>query len=77
MELDFPGGAQLVLESNETPKQILSFYKREMEKEGWSVRLEREDLLSFFKDNRGLMIQTEGSLEGETQVTLFTGELYS
>jgi hypothetical protein len=32
---------------------------------------------SFFKDKRGLMIQTEGSLEGKTRVTLVTGELDS
>jgi hypothetical protein len=75
MQLDFPEGAQMVLESKEAPEQILSFYKREMENKGWTLRLEREDFVALFKDNRGLMIQTEGRLEGKTKVTLVLGEL--
>lgn len=77
MQLDFPKGAQLVLESKEAPGQILSFYKREMENEGWSLRLEREDFLALFKDNQGLMIQTQGLFEGKTKVTLVRGEFDS
>jgi hypothetical protein len=77
IQLDFPGGAQLVLGSKETPEQILSFYKREMDNKGWSLRLEREDFVALFKDNRGLMIQTEGPLGGKTKVTLVAGELDS
>jgi len=77
MQLDFPKGAQLVLESKEAPEQILSFYKREMENEGWSLRLEREDFLALFKDNQGLMIQTHGLFAGKTKVTLVRGEFDS
>jgi hypothetical protein len=77
MPLDFPEGALVVLESKEASDQILSFYKQEMEKEGWSLRLEREDFLALFKDNRGLMIQTEGLPEGMTKITLIMGELDS
>jgi hypothetical protein len=74
-ELDFREGGQLILESQETPAQILTFYKRTMQEEGWTLRLEREDFLALFKKGRGLMIQTEGPLEGKTRVTLVAGAL--
>lgn len=73
--LDFPRGAQLVLESKEARGRILGFYRQELENNGWAVRLEREDFLALFKDNRALMIQTEGPLEGTAKVTLIMAEL--
>jgi len=74
-ELDFREGGQMVLESQETPEQILDFYKRTMQNEGWIVHLERADFVALFKEDRGLLVQTERPLEGKTKVTLVTGQL--
>jgi hypothetical protein len=75
VELDFRESGQMVLESQDAPAQILDFYKQTMQKEGWSLRLERKDFLALFKKDRGLMIQTEGPLKGKTKVTLVAGAL--
>ena len=74
-ELDFRAGGQMVLESQGTPEQILDFYKQRMQNEGWIVHLEREDFVALFKEDRGLLVQTEGPLEGKTKVTLVVGHL--
>lgn len=80
-------GCYAKLETNDSGKKVLEFYKDHMSKIGWSIRVERESassnnndsksmgFLAFFKDNTGLMIDTFTPTDGgKTQIALFMGD---
>jgi len=82
------GGCYAELETNDSWKNVLEYYKYHMSKTGWSKRVEREfaapdsddpksaAFLVFFKDNEGLMIDTYPSVSGDkTQIALFIGDI--
>jgi hypothetical protein len=82
------GGCYAELETNDSWKNVLEYYKYHMSKTGWSIRVEREfaapdsddpksaAFLVFFKDNEGLMIDTYPSVSGDkTQIALFMGDI--
>ena len=79
-------GCYAELETNDSWKNVLEYYKYHMNKTGWSTRVEREfespdsddpkssAFLVFFKDNKGVMIDTYSSISGDkTQIALFMG----
>jgi hypothetical protein len=79
-------GCYAELETNDSWKNVLEYYKYHMSKTGWSIRVEREvasadtddpesaAFLVFFKDNEGVMIDTYSSVSGDkTQIALFYG----
>ena len=81
------GGCYAELETNDSWKKVLEYYKYDMSKKGWSVRVERETassdgdnsesaaFLAFFKDNEGVMIDTCTPVNGgKTQIALFMGD---
>ena len=81
------GGCYAELETNDSWKKVLDYYKDRMSKKGWSVKIERESasfnsdgsetaaFLALFKDNTGLMIDTYTSVTGgKTQIALFMGD---
>ena len=82
------GGCYAEIETNDSWKKVLEYYKYHMSKTGWSIRVEREfaapdsddpksaAFLAFFKDNEGLMIDTYPSVSGDkTQIALFMGDI--
>ena len=81
------GGCYAELETNDSWKNVLDYYKSHMRKKGWSIRVERESVsnpkddsessafLALFKDNTGLMIDTYTPVNGgKTQIALFMGD---
>lgn len=81
-------GCYAELETNDSWKNVLKFYKYHMSKAGWSIRVERKfaapdsdnpksaAFLVFFKDNEGVMIDTYSSVSGDkTQIALFMGDI--
>jgi hypothetical protein len=81
-------GCYAELETNDSWKNVLEYYKYHMSKTGWSIRVEREfatpdsdnpksaALLVFFKENEGVMIDTYPSVSGDkTQIALFMGDI--
>lgn len=81
------GGCYAELETNDSWKKVLEYYKYHMSKTGWSIRVERESasstmddsesaaFLALFKDNTGLMIDVYPSVSGDkTQIALFMGD---
>ena len=81
------GGCYAELETNDSGKKVLEYYKYQMSKTGWSIRVERESaapdiddsgsaaFLALFKDNTGLMIDTYTPVHGgKTQIALFMGD---
>ena len=81
-------GCYAELQTKDSWKNVLKFYKYHMNKTGWSMRVEREvastdsddpnssAFLVFFKDNEGVMIDTYPSVSGDkTQIALFMGDI--
>ncbi|MGD2030616.1 MAG: hypothetical protein PVG86_11850 [Desulfobacterales bacterium] len=81
------GGCYAELETNDSWKKVLDYYKYHMSKKGWAIRVERESalfnnddseavaFLALFKDNTGLMIDTHTPVTGgKTQIALFMGD---
>jgi hypothetical protein len=81
-------GCYAELETNDSWKNVLEYYKYHMNKTGWSIRVEREfasadtddpesaAFLVFFKDNEGVMIDTYPSVSGDkTQIAVFMGDI--
>lgn len=81
-------GCYAELETSDSWKNVLEYYKYHMSRTGWSIRVEREFLesdsddpkssafLAFFKDNKGVMIDTYPSIGGDkTQIALFMGDI--
>ncbi|MGD9082840.1 MAG: hypothetical protein PVH55_01985 [Desulfobacterales bacterium] len=81
-------GCYAELETNDSWKNVLEYYKNHMSKTGWSIRVEREfsapdsdgptaaTFLVFLKDDDGLMIDTYPSVSGDkTQIALFMGDI--
>ena len=86
--MQLKGGCYAELETNDSWKKVLEYYKYHMSKKGWSVRVERKSgspdngdpesaaFLAFFKDNTGLMIDTYTPVNGgKTQIALFIGNI--
>ena len=76
------GGCYAELETNDSWKNVLEYYKYHMSKSGWSIATPNRDdsesaaFLVFFKDNEGLMIDTYPSVTGDkTQIALFMGDI--
>jgi hypothetical protein len=82
------GGCYAELETNDSWKKVLEYYKYHMSKKGWLIRVERESastnsddsesaaFLALFKDNTGLMIDTYTPVNGgKTQIALFMGDI--
>ena len=85
--MNLKGGCYAQLETNDSWKNVLNYYKSHMSKKGGSVRVERESasnpkddsessaFLALFKDNTGLMIDTyTPNNGGKTQIALFMGD---
>jgi hypothetical protein len=81
-------GCYAELETNDSWKNVLEYYKYHMSKTGWSKRVEREFVspdsdgpasaafLVFFKNNEGVMIDAYPSVSGDkTQIALFMGDI--
>jgi len=81
------GGCYAKLETDDSRKKVLEYYKNHMSKTGWSILVERESaspniddsesaaFLALFKDNTGLMIDTYTPVHGgKTQIALFMGD---
>jgi hypothetical protein len=81
-------GCYAELETNDSWKNVLEYYKYHMSKTGWSKRVEREfaspdsdgpasaAFLVFFKNNEGVMIDAYPSVSGDkTQIALFMGDI--
>ena len=81
-------GCYAELETNDSWKHVLEYYKYHMSRTGWTIRVEREfaapdsdnpksaAFLVFFKDNEGVMIDTYPSVSGDkTQIALFMGDI--
>ena len=80
------GGCYAELETIDSAKKVLEYYKNHMVRTGWSIRVERgfeplrmNDLeaaafLALFKGSEGLMIDTYTPVNGgKTQIALFLG----
>jgi len=78
------GGCYAEIETNDSWKKVLKYYKYHMSKAGWTIRVERKPtsfategsestaFLALFKNNTGLMIDVYPSLNGDkTLVALF------
>ena len=81
-------GCYAELETKDSCKNVLKFYKYHMSKTGWSIRVEREvsevdsddpkssAFLVFLKDNEGVMIDAYPSVRGDkTQIAMFMGDI--
>lgn len=78
------GGCYAEIETNDSWKKVLKYYKYHMSKAGWTIRVEREPksfaiegsestaFLALFKNNTGLMIDVYPSVDGDkTRIALF------
>ena len=81
------GGCYAELETIDSGKKVLEYYKNHMARTGWYIRIERgfepwrmNDLettafLALFKGSEGLMIDTYTPVNGgKTQIALFLGD---
>jgi len=75
------------LETSDSGKQVLEYYRDYMTHRGWSIRIERGSepshmdapkdaaFLALFRENEGLMIDTYTPVNGgKTQIALFLGD---
>lgn len=82
-------GCYAELETVDSGKNVSEYYKNRMDKAGWTIKVERKSELSnpkdskssiflaFFKDHKGLMIDTYTPVDGgKTQIALFMGETH-
>ena len=81
------GGCYAELETADSRKKVLEYYKDHMARKGWSIRVERgfepsrmndqeaTEFLALFKGSKGLMIDTYTPVNGgKTQIALFLGD---
>ena len=81
------GGCYAELETDDSEKKVLEYYRDHMSNSGWSIQVERKSestnvddsksviFLALFKDNTGLMIDTYTPVDGgKTQIALFMGD---
>lgn len=81
------GACYAELETDDSGKKVLEYYKDHMSSTGWSIQVEREYesaniddsksviFLALFKDDTGLMIDTYTPVDGgKTQIALFMGD---
>ena len=68
-------GSYAELETVDSGKKVLGYYKDHMSKMGWSIRVERESsFLALFKGDTGLMIDASTpNDDGKTRIALFMG----
>ena len=68
-------GCYAELETVDSGKKVLGYYKDHMSKMGWSIRVERESsFLALFKEDTGLMIDASTpNDDGKTRIALFMG----
>jgi hypothetical protein len=80
------GGCYAELETEDSWKKVLEFYKDHMGRSGWTIRIERPldpwrmkdpdatAFLALFKESEGLMIDAHAPTHGhKTRVALFLG----
>jgi uncharacterized protein (AIM24 family) len=67
-------GAQVILEVQASPKEVITFYKDTMQKKGWNVVMQMDmqnnSMLNLAKDNMNLLINASTDQEGKTTVQL-------
>jgi hypothetical protein len=81
------GGCYAELETVDSGKKVLEYYKNHMARTGWYIRIERgfepwrmndpeaTAFLALFKGSEGLMINTYTPVNGgKTQIALFLGD---
>ena len=81
------GGCYAKLETIDSAKKVLKYYKSNLVRTGWSIRVERgfepsrmndpeaTAFLALFKGSEGLMIDTYTPVNGgKTQIALFLGD---
>jgi hypothetical protein len=81
------GGCYAKLETIDSGKKVLEYYKNHMARTGWYIRIERgfepwrmndsetTAFLALFKGSEGLMIDTYTPVNGgKTQINLFLGD---
>lgn len=81
------GGCYAELETIDSGKKVLEYYKNHLARTGWYIRIERgfepwrmndpetTAFLALFKGSEGLMIDTYTSVNGgKTQIALFLGD---
>ena len=81
------GGCYAELETIDSGKKVLEYYKNHMSRTGWYIRIERRfepfyvnnpedtEFLALFKGREGLMIETcTPTNGGKTKIALFLGE---
>lgn len=81
------GGCYAELETIDSGKKVLEYYKNHMTRTGWYIRIERgfeswrmndpeaSAFLALFKGREGLMIDTYTPVNGgKTQIVLFLGD---
>lgn len=81
------GGCYAELETADSGKKVLEYYKDHLGRTGWSIRVERgfepsrmndpeaTEFLALFKGSKGLMIDTYTPINGgKTQIALFLGD---
>ena len=81
------GGCYAELETIDSGKKVLEYYKNHMARTGWYIRIERgfepwrmndpeaTAFLALFKGSEGLMIDTYTPVNGgKTQIALFLGD---
>ena len=83
------GGCYAELETIDSGKKVLEYYKNHMARTGWYIRIERgfepwrmndpeaTAFLALFKGSEGLMIDTYTPVNGgKTQIALFLGDTH-
>jgi len=84
--MNLKGGWYAELETVDSGEKVLEYYKDQMTRSGWSIRVERkfdplitektktDTFFFFFKGDSGLMINAYSPEEGgKTQIALFIG----
>jgi hypothetical protein len=84
--MNLKGGWYAELETVDSGEKVLEYYKDQMTRSGWSIRVERkfdpsmtektkiDAFLAFFKGDSGLMINAYAPENGgKTQIALFMG----
>jgi hypothetical protein len=72
--MQFEEGAQVILEVQANPKEVIIYYKDTMQKKGWNVVMEmntqNNSMLNLAKDDMNLMINASFNQNGKTMVQL-------
>jgi hypothetical protein len=78
MGMDSGDQSHAVLETKDSPKAVLEFYKKSMTGKGWKVEMEMThgsgQMISFSKDGKAMNVVASPSSQGKTTVTLTLGK---